>query len=343
MTNYWFFNLLDIGYNNIDGDIMKKILILISILLMPLNVFAYSDYIYRGGNTLGIEVNCDGILIVGFYQINGEYNKGKPKLKVGDYIKEVNGKQVSTLNELSNEIEKYTNDGKVEVTFKRNNKEEITTLELINDDGIYKTGLYVKDSITGIGTLTYIDPETKIYGALGHEIIEGNSSKIVEIKSGSIFRNTIISIDKSSVGHAGSKNAKYFYNTLYGSIYKNTNHGIFGEYTYEISNMDLVEVGNKDDINIGKAYLYTVLDEEKVEEFEINITNINETSNTKNITFEIIDKRLLDKTGGVVQGMSGSPIMQNNKIVGVVTHVIVDNPYTGYGLFITSMLEEGEK
>ena len=322
---------------------MKKILIILSVLFMPLNVFAYSDYIYRGGNTLGIEVNCDGVLIVGFYQINSDYNKGNPKLKVGDYIKEVNGVEVNTLKDLSNEIEKYTSDKEVEITYKRGKKEYKTNLSLVNDNGIFKTGLYVKDSITGIGTLTYIDPGTKIYGALGHEIIEGNSSKIVEIKSGSIFRNTITSIDKSSIGKAGSKNAKYFYNTIFGSIYKNTNHGIFGEYSSEINNMELVEVGTKDDINIGKAYLYTVLEKEKVEEFEIEITSINETSNTKNITFQITDKKLLEETGGVVQGMSGSPIIQNDKIVGVVTHVIVDNPYTGYGLFITSMLEEGEK
>lgn len=343
LTNYWFFIYLINGQNNIDGDYMKKFILFLSIILMPLNVFAYSDYIYRGGNTLGIEIECDGILIVGFYQIDGEYNKGNnSKLKVGDYIKKINGVEVNTLNELSGEIEKYTSDGKVELTYKRNNKEYITTLELINENGIFKTGLYVKDGITGIGTLTYIDPETLIYGALGHEIIEGNTSKIVEIKSGRIFRNTIVSIDKSIAGHAGSKNAKYFYNTLYGSIYKNTNHGIFGTYTTSISNMELVKVGKPENIKIGKAYIYTVIENEKVEEFEINITRINETSDTKNITFEIIDKKLLEKTGGVVQGMSGSPIMQNDMIIGVVTHVIVDNPVTGYGLFITKMLEEGE-
>ena len=310
---------------------------------MPLNVFAYSDYIYRGGNTLGIEVNCDGILIVGFYQIDGKYNKGSKELKVGDYIKKVNGVEVYTLNDLSKEIEKYTSELEVEIIFERNNEELKTKLSLINDNGIYKTGLYVKDSIVGIGTLTYIDPETGIYGALGHEIIESNSKSIVEIRDGSIFRNSIISIDKSSVGTAGSKNAKYFYNTIYGNIFKNTNHGIFGKYNSSIENLELVKVANNSDIKIGKAYIYTVLDKEKVEEFEINITKINETSDTKNITFEIVDKDLLKKTGGVVQGMSGSPIMQNDMIIGVVTHVIVDNPYTGYGLFITTMLEEGEK
>jgi len=321
---------------------MKKLILFLSIIFMPLNVSAYSDYIYRGGNTLGIEINCDGILIVGFYEINGNLNKGVPNLKVGDYITKVNGVSVNTLKELSKEIEKYINKEKVKITYKRNGKENNSTLNLVNDEGTYKTGLYVKDSITGIGTLTYVDPGTKIYGALGHEIIESNSSKIVEIKSGTIFRNSIKSIEKSTIGHAGSKNAKYFYNTIYGSIFKNTNHGIFGEYRYTTDNLELVKVGKSSEVKIGNAYIYTVLESELVEEFEINITDINETSDTKNITFEITDEKLIEKTGGVVQGMSGSPVIQNNKIIGVVTHVIVDNPVKGYGLFITKMLEEGE-
>ena len=322
---------------------MKKLIILLCILILPLETFAYSDYVYRGGNTLGIEINCDGILVIGFYEINGKYNKGTPNIKVGDYITKVNNKEVYSLNELTKEIEKYTENKEVKLTYKRNDKEYTTTLPLIYDDGTYKTGLYVKDSIIGIGTLTYIDPGTNTYGALGHEIIESNSKKIVEIRDGSIFKNQITGIDKSNVGHAGSKQAKYLYNTIFGTIYKNTNHGIFGKYTANSNNYPLVEVGDKKDIEIGKAYIYTVIEGEEIEEYSINITKINETSDTKNITFEITDKELIDKTGGIVQGMSGSPIMQNNKIIGVVTHVIVDNPYTGYGLFITAMLEEGEK
>ena len=302
---------------------MKKFLLFLSILLLPINTYAYSNYIYRGGNTLGIEIDCDGVLIVGFYQIDGKFNKGNPELKVGDYIKKVNNINVNTLEELTAEIEKHVEDKEVEITYKRNNKESKTTLPLVSENNVYKTGLYVKDSITGIGTLTYIDPSTNIYGALGHEVIESNSKKIVEIKTGNIFRNSIVSIDKSMAGYAGSKNAKYYYNTIFGNILKNTNHGIFGLYKQGINNLKLVEVGKPEDIKIGKATIYTVLNGENVEEFEININRINETSNTKNLTFEITDKKLLEKTGGVIQG-------------------IVDNPVTGYGLFITKMLEEGE-
>ena len=311
--------------------------------MFPFNVLAYSSSVYLGGNTLGIELNCDGILVVGFYQINGKYNKGDEPLRVGDYITKVNDVEVNSLDALTKEIEKYTNEGEVTITYKRNKKEKETKLKLVNDNGVYKTGLYVKDSIIGIGTLTYIDPETKIYGALGHEVIESNSKNIVEIRNGSIFRNKIISIQKSTIGSAGSKNAKYYYNTMYGNIFKNTNHGIFGIYDKGLNNLALIPVANPNEVKIGKAKLHTVIEDEKVEEFEINIKAINETSDTKNITFEITDQTLLDKTGGVIQGMSGSPITQNGKIIGVVTHVIVDNPISGYGLFITTMLKEGEK
>ena len=321
---------------------MKKILLLISILLLPLNTIAYSEEVYLGGNTLGIEIDCDGILVIGFYQINGEYNKGIPQLKVGDYIKEVNGVKVYTVNELTKEIEKHTDDLVVDITYSRNNTIYKTKLDLVVENGTYKTGLFVKSSIVGIGTLTYIDPATNIYGALGHEIIESNSSSIVEIRDGAIFKNEIVGIDKSKVGYAGSKNAKYYYNTVYGTITKNTNHGIFGIYDSSFDNLELIEVANNEEVVIGKATMYTVINKDKVEEFDIEITAINESANTKNITFNITDKELLEKSGGVVQGMSGSPIVQNNKLIGVVTHVIVDNPYTGYGLFITTMLEEGE-
>ena len=117
--------------------IMKKILLIISFLLIPLPTLAYSDYIYRGGNTLGIELDCDGILIVGFYEVDGSFNKGNPKLKIGDYIKKVNGEEVNTLKELPKTIEKYVDDGEVEITYTRDKKEEVTTLPLLNENGVY--------------------------------------------------------------------------------------------------------------------------------------------------------------------------------------------------------------
>lgn len=320
---------------------MKKMFVfLYAVLFMPLEILAYSKFVIPGGETLGIELKSNGVMVIGFYEIDGKTNKSN--LLAGDYITEVNKVKVNTIDELTKEIEKNVN-GSVEITYLRNKKENTTELNLIYENNVYKTGLYVKDKITGIGTLSYIDPETKIYGALGHEIIESSSKNLVEVKTGNIFRNNITSITKSFEGTPGSKNAKFDYDTLYGTIRKNTSYGIYGEYTSELPNKKLIEVGTKDDVHIGKATIYTVLEEEKIEEYEIEIEKINETSKVKNITFSIVDEELLEETGGVVQGMSGSPIIQDNKIIGVVTHVIIDNPESGYGIFITTMLEEGEK
>ena len=323
---------------------MKRLkVLLLSLLILPINVMAYSDYIIPGGETLGIEINSEGIMVIGFYQINGKYNKGNPVIKSGDYITEVNGTEVQTVDDLTAVIEDNVADGIVEVTFKRNGKVTTSELELIKDGDIYKTGLYVKDSITGIGTLSYIDPETKVFGDLGHEIVESNTNELVEIRSGIIFRNYITSIDKSASGVPGSKNAKFYYETTYGKILKNTNVGIYGIYESALPNKELYEVAEPNEVSIGPATIYTVLDGEEINEYSIDITAISETSDIKNISFIIDDEELLDKTGGVVQGMSGSPIIQNGKIIGAVTHVVIDNPTTGYGIFITTMLEEGEK
>lgn len=323
---------------------MKRLkILLLSLLLIPMNVLAYSDYIIPGGETLGIEINSDGIMVIGFYQIDGKFNKGDPVIKSGDYITEVNGIRVNTVDELTEIVEDNILEGKVEVTIKRNGKEKTSELSLIKDGEVYKTGLYVKDSITGIGTLSYIDPETKVFGALGHEIIEANTNSLVEIRSGIIFRNYITGIEKSASGVPGSKNAKFYYDTVYGKILKNTNVGIYGLYENEMPDKELYEVGNPEEIKIGDASIYTVLDGENINEYSIEITKIDETSDIKNISFVINDPELIDKTGGVVQGMSGSPIVQNDKIIGAVTHVVIDNPVTGYGIFITTMLEEGEK
>ena len=323
---------------------MKKIkILLISILLVPINVFAYSKYIIPGGETIGIEVNSNGVMVIGFYEVNGKYNRGTPTIKAGDYITKINGIDVNSISELTSEIESNVKAEEVIVTLRRNNEIKTSKLKLIKDGEIYKTGLYVKDSITGTGTLTYIDPETRIFGALGHEIIESTTSKIVEIKTGKIFRNYITGIDKSKVGYAGSKNAKFFYNTKYGDILKNTNVGIYGTYTGTLPSKDALEVASREDVKIGSAKIATVLSKEEIKYYDIEIIKIDEYAKIKNISFKITDEELLDKTGGVVQGMSGSPIIQNDKIIGAVTHVIIDNPSSGYGLFITSMLEEGER
>ena len=321
---------------------MKKFIVFLCVMLLtPVSVWAYSSEVILGGNTIGIDIESNGVMVIGFYKINGKYHKSD--LVEGDIITKVEDENVANIEDLSLALEKYVNKDKINITYKRGEKEKTTEIKLFLENGLYKTGLYVKDGITGIGTLTFIDPETGFYGALGHEVLESNTSKIVEVKTGSIFRNSITSIDASVDGNPGSKNAKFYYNTVYGDIFKNTKFGIYGNYTATYDENDLIEIAKPEEVRVGAATIYTVLEDEKVEEFDIEITKINENSDIKNISFEITDKKLLEKTGGVVQGMSGSPIVQNGKLVGAVTHVITDEVTSGYGLFITTMLEESEK
>ncbi len=323
---------------------MKKWFIILYLVTfgIPIQALAYSNEVILGGENIGIHINTPGILVIGFYKVNGSYIKGYPEIKVGDYITEVNGEKVSKIEDLTSLIEKHVNDGQIVLTLKRGEETYKTSLTLQMQDNVYKTGLYVKDGITGIGTLSYIDPETKVYGALGHEIVEGTTGTMVEVASGSIFESSVTGIRKSTNGNAGEKDARFNYENVYGNIVNNTNHGLFGEYTKDASALT-IPVGNPQDIILGKAYLYTVLEGEKKEQFEIEITKIQEHNDVKNLSFTITDEKLLNTTGGIVQGMSGSPIVQNGKIIGAVTHVIVDNPITGYGIFITTMLEEGDK
>lgn len=320
---------------------MKRLkLILIGILLFnPFTVYAYSDYVYVGGNNVGIEINANGVLVIGFYKVDGKSLKND--IKIGDYIVKVGDEPVNDIDSLVKLIDKYQNDGIVKLTIKRKGEEKNIDFELIGNKGIYKTGLYVKDSISGIGTLTYVDPNTKIYGALGHEIIENNTNKKLELKDGKIFRSDVSSIDRSTDGNPGTKNAKFYSNTVYGNITKNTNYGIYGTYDKEF-NGELLKVGDKEDLKLGDAFIRTVLEDNNIEDYKINITKIDTSGVTKNIYFEITDERLLDKCGGIVQGMSGSPIIQDNKIYGAVTHVVVENVKKGYGVFITTMLTTGE-
>lgn len=321
----------------------KLLLTILLLVIIPINVFAYSNYVIASGETIGIEVNSKGILVVGFYEVEGEYSAKEAGFEIGDKIIKVDNTTVNSIEDMITVIEKK-NTEKINFTIKRGSQEKKIALSMKKDkNDILKTGLYVKDQINGIGTLTYIDPESRRFGALGHEIIETTTAQKFEIKDGKIFNATVSKIEKSRNGEAGEKNATYDKITENGKIDNNDITGIYGTYQKEINNMETMEVGEIKDIKQGPAKIKTVIEENKVEEFDINIISIDTNSKTKNILFEITDETLLKETGGVVQGMSGSPIIQNNKIIGAVNYVIVNDTKKGYGIFITTMLKEGEK
>lgn len=323
----------------------KKRLILLLILLitiLPAPVLAYSNFLIASGKTIGIEVNANGVLIVGFYEVEGKEIGKNAGFEIGDIITKINNKEVFSISNMLESLKENTTN--VTFTVKRNNTEKEIKMSLKPDENnILKTGLYVKDQINGIGTLTYIDPKTKRFGALGHEILETTTAQKFEIKDGKIYNANVSNIRKSTNGNAGEKNASYNKKISEGEIDKNEISGIFGDYKEDIEQDKTLEVGNKDEVTKGKAYIRTNIKDDEIKDYEINILNIDLNSKSKNILFEVTDKTLIKETGGIVQGMSGSPIIQNNKIIGAVNYVIVNDPKKGYGIFITAMLKEGEK
>lgn len=323
---------------------MKKIFLLLMVLILPANLHAYSEQVLLGGQNVGIEAYSKGVIVVGFYKVDNRYI-GSETLNVGDIILEIEGYPVNSIKEMTDIIDKNIKDGKVNVLIKRNNKEKETTMSLVKEGAIYKTGLYIKEKITGIGTITYIDPNTKITGLLGHELTSIDSNNKIEVKDGKLYSSTVSGIDRSTNGRVGSKNAKIDYNNSLGIVNKNSSVGIFGTYKSTLPNNKLLNVAKWDEIELGKATIYTTINDSIVLPYEIAITKLNksEISTNKSISFTVTDNNLLSTTGGIVQGMSGSPIVQNGKIIGAVTHVLVDDVVKGYAVFIRTMLEEGDR
>ena len=322
---------------------MKKIvywLILLCVFLFPITIFAYSDHIIVGGETIGIEVHSNGIYVVGFYDVSSHDIAREAGFEIGDIIKKIDSKDVVSISDL-NEILSEEKNYKFQVL--RKDKNINISLDVVEDESVLKTGLYVKDQINGIGTLSYIDPETKIFGSLGHEILESNSMSKFQIENGKIYKAEVSAIKKSSDGRTGEKSAIIDKDEEKGNIVLNEEKGIFGIYNDDVDSKEVLSIAEKEEIKQGKATIRTVLEDSNVKDFDIRILSIDESSSTKNIFFEIVDDKLLKKTGGIVQGMSGSPILQNNKIIGVVNYVVVEDASKGYGIFITSMLEEGDK
>lgn len=312
---------------------MKKFLL---ILLFPIFVLAYSNNIIPGGETIGIDINSDGLIVIGLYKIDNKYINNY--FKVGDKIVSVNDIKVYNSNDLVSAIGDDTDN--VKVTYVRGDKTYTDKLNFKLVDGSYKTGLYIKNNTIGIGTLTYIDNDTMIYGSLGHVINDSKSGVVIDIKDGFSYDARISSFTRSVDGNPGSKNADIIKDNLFGSIVSNTNYGIYG-FVYNKSNKERIEVS--DNINVGKAYILTSDLNNDVNEYEINIIKVDKKNKDKSIYFEVLSHELLDMSGGIVQGMSGSPIIQDGKLIGCVTRVLVDDVSKGYGISIITMLEEGDK
>jgi len=303
------------------------------------------------GNPIGIYVETDGILVLGSGRITGEdglnYEPINNKLKSGDYILSINGKPLKSKNELISEIQK--SGGKDVNLVVRRNKEEITVriTPVKTASGSYKVGAWIRDNTQGIGTLTFVSPDGQ-FGALGHGITDIDTGLLMEIKDGSIYSAEIMSIVKGRQGEPGELIGMIRQNDRYkiGNITENTYQGIFGRVSNnlaELENNTPLKIGLKQEVQKGKAYIRCTVDD-KIENFEIEIVSIDmsNSNHSKGIVLRITDQRLLNMTGGIVQGMSGSPIIQNNKLIGAVTHVFIQDSTKGYGTFIENMVNNLE-
>ena len=309
------------------------------IFIIPINTLAYTKYLIPGGETIGIKVESDGVFVVGFYKVDGREIAKNAGFKIGDRIVGINDKKIHNVIDLIDNIDSSNNEITIKFDIIRDNQKRVVNMTLKKEkDSSYKTGIYVKDSIVGIGTLSYIDPLTNTFGALGHEITDAQGFNFT-IATGNIFSSRITSITKATINKPGEKNASINTNEVYGNINYNLETGIFGNLKENISNDEAIEVMNIDDVKIGKAEIITVLSDNKKETYDIEILSIDKDNKTKNFLINITDEKLINETGGIVKGMSGSPIIQDGKLVGAITHTIVDNPKKGFGISIEKMLE----
>ena len=303
------------------------------------------------GNPIGIYVETDGILVLGSGRITGldglNYEPTRDKLKSGDYILAINGVEVDRKNDFVDLIQECN--GKEITLLVRRNNEQITVRvsPIKTASGSYKIGAWIRDNTQGIGTLTFISTDGQ-FGALGHGITDIDTGLLMDVKQGSIYTAEIMSIIKGKEGEPGELIGMIRQSEKYkiGRISNNTYQGIFGKIGYEFDedlDMKPFEIGLKQEVQKGKAYIRCNVDD-KVTDYEINIesVDISNSNHSKGIVLRITDPRLLELTGGIVQGMSGSPIIQNNKIIGAVTHVFIQDSTKGYGTFIENMVNNLE-
>ncbi|MFQ8705242.1 MAG: SpoIVB peptidase S55 domain-containing protein [Thomasclavelia sp.] len=322
--------------------LILSLAVVLAIIINPIALYAIS--LVPGGDSIGIDLNYQGVVITGGYKIkagNTTYDPLAKDFKAGDMIVEINGQKVASIDELT-EIIKDGGSEKTDydLTIIRNDEKLHRNLQVVYENHEFSTGLYVKDAISGVGTLTFYNPASNTFGALGHAMSDTKLSSSELIQSGNIFESKVTSIKKATSNSSGNKIADIS-NVEIGSINSHNQFGIYGTYNYDISKRDALETANIDEIKLGKAYFLTVLNGQEIQKCEIEITKLNDqdTVKEKGIEFKVTDQNVINKANGIVQGMSGSPIIQDDKIIGCVTHVSGNNPMTGFGLYIEWMLE----
>ena len=304
---------------------MKRLILLVALLTCTMTETIYAQQLIPMGNSIGIKLQLQHLLVSQDVLINDETLINK-----GTVIHSINDKKVETIEQIKQFV---SEENKVQIE-QGNKKTSIT----MSKKELNQLMLFLKNETEGIGTLTYLDPETKEFGAIGHQILEMSTNTPPKFVEGFVYGVDIQHIQKSSPGLPGYKIANFRRNAILGKVNQNVVYGVFGSWQQSINGSisEPLEVMQKDEIKIGPAEILTTIDDEKVQSFTIEITDVKNDT----ISFELKDQKLINKTGGIIQGMSGSPIIQKNKFVGAVTHMYVEKPTTGVGLMILEMLEK---
>lgn len=298
------------------------------------------------GEVFGIKLYTDGVIVVGIQEVQTDSGKKSPSgsagIEVGDIIVAIDGENVYTSDQVQS-ILGANNGGSFEVKIKRGERYRDYTVTPVycEREGCYKAGMWVRDSTAGIGTITFYNKQSGIFAALGHQINDIDTKEIMPMLDGEAVKATVSKIEKSTRGTTGSLECDFTNQTL-GKLLSNTDCGIYGAYAEISECAKEYPVAAIQEVKKGKATLISTVGKGQPKKYEIEITHIgfNENNREKNMIVKVTDKDLIDKTGGIVQGMSGSPIIQNGKLVGALTHVIVGNPQKGYAVFAQTMAEE---
>jgi len=304
-------------------------------------------YVIPLGRTVGIKLFSDGVMVVGLSEIVTGSGAASPAtacgLQTGDIITHINSEEVDSIEEVQSLLQSIAGE-KMSVRVVREKKQVQLTAQAVqcSADGNYKLGAWIRDSMAGIGTMTFYEPKTGIFGALGHGINDIDTALLMPLQSGSIMFASVTSVKKGVSGDPGELQGAFEVNRDMGDLYANTNGGVFGVLSDKslAGNAQEVPVAKRNEVKVASATILSNIIGNTVEEYSIEIIRVYPSNDeqTRNLMLKVTDPRLLEATGGIVQGMSGSPILQNGKLVGAVTHVLVNDPTQGYGILAQNML-----
>ncbi len=327
------------------ADTVTRKLMLGPIPLKTVSVTAVTEkQLYPGGMLFGVRCATEGVLVVGLEPVSDGHCPAKDAgIRVGDVILSADGDHLADCRALSDAVEAHDPGDAVTLTVKRSGETfDVSVPVEQGADGVCRAGLWTRDTAAGIGTVTFIDPETGTFGGLGHGICDVETGTLLPLARGMTLGVSVGSIVRGAVGAPGELHG-CFTGTRTGSLTNNTPLGVFGVFsTLPETYMEPLSVGPSDTVHAGDATLLCSLDDTGIHSYDIRILRLTDKagdSSSKNFVIRVTDEALLQKTGGIVQGMSGSPIIQDGRLIGAVTHVLVDDPTKGYGIFIENMLD----